>query len=82
VDEQHASIPLGRVRAGELRWEKFLYELKAGPAAAGGRPPARRRLQGNRPHRAPGRSRRCNVSDTSLLVGRGRHPLSFLTSAH
>jgi hypothetical protein len=41
VDEQqHASIPLGRVRAGELRWEKFLYELKAGlrAAASGGRP--------------------------------------------
>jgi hypothetical protein len=32
----HASVPLRRVRAGELRWEKFLYELKAGPA--GGRP--------------------------------------------
>jgi hypothetical protein len=35
VDEQqHASIPLGRVRAGELRWEKFLYEFKAGLRAA------------------------------------------------
>jgi hypothetical protein len=35
VTEQHASIPLRRVRAGELRCEEFLYELKAGPA--GGR---------------------------------------------
>jgi hypothetical protein len=33
--EQHASVPLRRVRAGELRWEEFLYELKAG--SAGGR---------------------------------------------
>ena len=32
-------VPLRRVRAGELRWEKLLYELKAGPAASG-RPPA------------------------------------------
>jgi hypothetical protein len=23
--EQHASVPLRRVRAGELRWEEFLY---------------------------------------------------------
>jgi TAP-like protein len=29
VDEQqHAGVPLRRVRAGEVRWEKFLYELK------------------------------------------------------
>jgi hypothetical protein len=28
--QQHARVPLRRVRAGELRWEKFLYELKAG----------------------------------------------------
>jgi hypothetical protein len=34
-DAKHASVPLRRVRTGELRWEKFLYELKAGPA--GGR---------------------------------------------
>src|SRR5215211_687203 len=33
-DAKHASVPLRRVRAGELR-EEFLYELKAGPA--GGR---------------------------------------------
>jgi hypothetical protein len=54
VDEQqHASIPLGRVRAGEVRCEEFLYELKAGPAG-GRRPPsgpaAARRPPGNRPH--------------------------------
>src|SRR5215218_5565310 len=34
-DAKHASVPLRRVRTGELRWETFLYELKAGPA--GGR---------------------------------------------
>ena len=28
------SVPLRRVRAGELRWEKFLYELKAGQRPA------------------------------------------------
>jgi len=32
---KHASVPLRRVRAGELRREDFLYILKAGPA--GGR---------------------------------------------
>jgi hypothetical protein len=31
-DAKHASVPLRRVRAGELRWEKFLYELQAEPA--------------------------------------------------
>jgi hypothetical protein len=31
----NASVPLRRVRAGEVRCEEFLYELKAGPA--GGR---------------------------------------------
>jgi len=36
-DAKHASVPLRRVRAGELRREEFLYELKAGLA---GRPPA------------------------------------------
>ena len=35
MTEQHAGVPLRRVRAGEVRCEKFLYELKAGPA--GGR---------------------------------------------
>ena len=34
-EQQHASVPLRRVRAGEVRWEEFLYDLKAGPA--GGR---------------------------------------------
>ena len=33
-DAKHASVPLRRVRAGEARWEKFLYELKAGLRAA------------------------------------------------
>ena len=33
-DAKHASVPLRRVGAGEVRGEKFLYELKAGPAAA------------------------------------------------
>jgi len=37
--EQHAGVPLRRVRAGEVRCEEFLYELKAGP----GRPEAARR---------------------------------------
>jgi hypothetical protein len=33
--EEHAGVPLRRVRAGEVRCEEFLYDLKAGPA--GGR---------------------------------------------
>ena len=37
-DAKHASAPLRRVRAGEGRWEDFLYELKAGQRAASGRP--------------------------------------------
>jgi hypothetical protein len=47
------SIPLRRVRAGEVCCEEFLYILKAGPAG-GLRPPsgpaATRRSPGNRPH--------------------------------
>ena len=31
-DAKHASVPLRRVRTGELRREEFLYTLKAGPA--------------------------------------------------
>src|SRR4029434_8121876 len=50
-DAKHASVPLRRVRTGELRWEKFLYDLKAGPAG-GLRPPsgpaATRRSPGSR----------------------------------
>jgi hypothetical protein len=49
---KHAGVPLRRVRAGEVRWEEFLYELKAGPAG-GLRPPsgpaATRRSPENRP---------------------------------
>jgi len=39
-DAKHASVPLRRVRAGEARCEKFLYDFKAGlrAAACGGRP--------------------------------------------
>jgi hypothetical protein len=51
-DEKHAGVPLRRVRAGEVRREEFLYELKAGPAG-GLRPPsgpaAMRRAPGSRP---------------------------------
>ena len=32
-DAKHASVPLHRVRAGELRLGGHFYELKAGPAA-------------------------------------------------
>src|SRR5215208_6366638 len=42
-DAKHASVPLPRVRTGELRWEKFLYELKAGPAGGRLRRPSSRR---------------------------------------
>src|SRR5215213_9402260 len=42
-DAKHASVPLRRVRTGELRWEKFLYELKAGPAGGRLRRPSSRR---------------------------------------
>ena len=35
MGEQHAGVPLRRVRADDLRCEEFLYELKASPA--GGR---------------------------------------------
>jgi hypothetical protein len=42
-DAKHASVPLRRVRAGELRREEFLYELKAGPAGGRLRRPSSRR---------------------------------------
>jgi len=56
--EQHASVPLRRVRAGELRWEKFLYELKAGPAGGRLRRPSSRRQphHGNRAPASPSAS--------------------------
>jgi hypothetical protein len=38
-DAKHGSFPRRRVRAGEIRGEDFLYELKAGPAG-GLRPPS------------------------------------------
>src|SRR5512132_2635692 len=44
-DAKHASVPLRRVHAGELRWEEFLYELKAGPAGGRLRRPSSRRQQ-------------------------------------
>jgi hypothetical protein len=34
-DAKHASVPLRRVRAGELRWEELLYKLKADPTGPG-----------------------------------------------
>jgi GNAT superfamily N-acetyltransferase len=34
-DVKHASVPLRCVRAGEVRCEELLYELKAGPAVTG-----------------------------------------------
>ena len=37
-DAKHASVPLRHIRAGEVRREEFLYELKAGLRAAFGRP--------------------------------------------
>jgi hypothetical protein len=37
-EAKHARVPLRRVRAGELRCEEFLYDLKAGQRAASGRP--------------------------------------------
>ena len=57
-EQQHAGDPLGRVGAGEARWEKFLYELKAGPAAAAcgpssaGSPTRAARPDHNRLHQA------------------------------
>jgi hypothetical protein len=42
-DAKHAGVPLRRVRAGEVRCEKFLYELKAGPAGGRRRRPSSRR---------------------------------------
>jgi hypothetical protein len=38
-DAKHVSVPLRRVRTGELRCEEFLYELKAG-LSGGLRPPS------------------------------------------
>jgi hypothetical protein len=55
--EQHASVPLRRVRAGELRWEKFLYELKAGPAG------------GLRPPSGPATTRRAPGAGPALALG-------------
>jgi hypothetical protein len=34
TEQQHAGVPLRRVRAGEVRWERFLYTLKAPPPAS------------------------------------------------
>jgi hypothetical protein len=50
-DAKHASVPLGRVGAGELRGEEFLDELKADPAGGLRPPSAGRPLAGqtNRP---------------------------------
>jgi hypothetical protein len=42
-DAKHAGVPLRRVRAGEVRCEEFLYELKAGPAGGRLRRPSSRR---------------------------------------
>jgi hypothetical protein len=53
MEQQHAGVPLRSVRAGEVRCEKFLYELMAGPAG-GLRPPSgpatTRRSPWSRPH--------------------------------
>jgi hypothetical protein len=50
----NSSVPLRRVRTGELRREEFLYELKAGPAGGRLRRPSSRRQrhggQGRRPN--------------------------------
>jgi hypothetical protein len=43
--EQHASVPLRRVRAGELRWEELLYEPTSGPAMTRRSPGYRLTLQ-------------------------------------
>jgi hypothetical protein len=37
--EEPADVLLSCVRAGELRCEEFLYELKAGPSARSAVPP-------------------------------------------
>jgi hypothetical protein len=47
-DAKHAGVALRGVRAGELRCEEFLHELKAGPA--GGR--LRRPSSAGRPYAA------------------------------
>jgi hypothetical protein len=63
--DQHASVPLRRVHAGEVRWEKFLYELKAGPAGGRLRRPSsagnahRRRLNSLSPTAQKPRSGLC-----------------------
>jgi hypothetical protein len=66
----HSVVPA----AGELRWETFLYELKAGPAG-GLRPPSgpatTRRSPGCRPHRPSSRRRHRSLIDTSFSPGPG-----------
>jgi hypothetical protein len=49
-DAKHAGVPRRRVRAGELRWEKFLYELKAGPAGGRLRQPSSAGIAHRCPH--------------------------------
>ena len=72
-DAKHASAPLRRVRAGECRWERFLYDLKAGPAGGLG-PPSRG--QGHDGHRGtgphpPGHRQFCGLR---IRPGTGRCP--------
>jgi hypothetical protein len=75
-DAKHASVPPRRVRAGEVRWEKFLYELKAGQRAASGRPRPAASPTGLRvvasPPNGPARAHAPRVLDPSRRVQ--RHP--------
>ena len=64
-DAKHASVPHRRVRAGEVRCEDFLYELKAGQRAASGRP---------RPA-APFREAACNYGRGTESTGRDGPPM-------
>jgi hypothetical protein len=74
-DAKHASVPLRRVRAGEVRCEEFLYELKSGPAGG--------RLR--RPSSAGGHlTNRASAGFTLRTIGRLKlspHRIQTLTSA-
>ena len=75
-DAKHAGVPLRRVRAGEVRWETFLYTLKAGPA--GGQRHDGHRVPSPRPAIVASHS---SVADRSLLalwiVANGLKPTWF-----
>jgi hypothetical protein len=75
-DAKHASVPLRRVRAGELRVRSFSTNSRPALRAASGRPPARQRHDGRRGTGLTvqaSRHRHRGLIDTSFSPGLGPH---------